>query len=166
MNLVKAILTLTAFFVALMGCAGLNETISKDDSNSDEADIQYGRKLILIMGCNDCHTTSQIGSDYGPEDEWLLGNDMGFNGPYGTLYPTNLRLLINEISEDEWIRIAQKMRRDSPMAWSQLPQLDKEDLLAIYRFVKYLGPKGVPAPKGLPPGVVPETEHFFFPLPH
>jgi hypothetical protein len=166
MNFMRIAISFTLLLLLLTGCVENYKSSTNSQSIQNKKEIEYGRKLVLIMGCNDCHSPGAIGEDYGPEDEWLLGSDLGFNGPYGTLYATNLRLLIDAVSEDEWIRLAQKMRLDSPMAWSQLPQLNTNDLEAIYRFIKYLGPKGVKAPQGLPPGEVPKTEYFYFPLPH
>ena len=164
MTYLRMVMVSSLFYSVLTGCTDF--TSPKSQSQLDMSEVEYGRKLVLIMGCNDCHTPKAISGVYGPEDDWLVGDDLGFNGPYGTKYPTNLRLLINKISEDEWVTLAQKMRQDSPMAWSRLPHLNREDLLAIYRFVKYLGPTGVPAPPSLGPGLEPDTEYFHFPLPH
>lgn len=165
MDFVK-IIAFTLLLFALTGCTEFFSDSTSSQPNYNMAEVEYGRKLVLIMGCNDCHTPKGISGVYGPEQGWLVGNDLGFNGPYGTLYPTNLRLLIDEIPEDEWLILAQRMRQDSPMAWSRLPRLNTDDLQAIYRFIKYLGPKGVPAPAGLEPGVAPKTDYFYFPLPH
>ena len=166
MNFVKTFIVSFVFLTVLTGCSDLFKTSAGSQSNQNMEEIEYGRKLVLIMGCNDCHTPKGISGVYGPEDDWLVGDDLGFNGPYGTQYPTNLRLLLNKISMDEWVVLAQKMRKDSPMAWSQLPQLDTKDLRAIFSFVRYLGPKGVPAPASLGPGIEPQTRYFYFPLPH
>jgi hypothetical protein len=129
--------------------------------------IERGRYLVQIMGCNDCHTVSENGGDnYGPEENWLTGGGFGFTGAYGTVYPTNLRLLVNDLSEDEWLVLAQQMRSGSPMAWTKLPSLTNQDLKSIYRFVRHLGPKGKPAPEKLPAGIMPTTDFIPFPLPH
>lgn len=154
------------------GCTETMRTSETNPSDIDMSRIEYGRKLVLIMGCIDCHTPSPLGlgaamgSAYGPEEDWLTGAELGFYGPYGTAYPVNLRLLISEIDEKQWIALAQNLRQDSPMAWSRLPDLNTEDLRAIYRYIEYLGPKGVHAPPRLPPGVKPTTKYFYFPLPH
>lgn len=44
---------------------------------------ERGKYLVLIGGCNDCHTPGFIESDgKGPaESEWLTGSPVGFRGP-------------------------------------------------------------------------------------
>lgn len=159
----KLIVALFLAFIITAGCADFGN----QSAEQDMATIEQGRYLVMIMGCNDCHTSDAIGSrNYGPEEDWLVGGVRGFSGPYGTVYPANLRLLINSISEEEWVKLAQEMRQNSPMAWTKLPSLTSQDLKAIYHFVRYLGPKGEPAPKSLPPGVMPTTDFIPFPLPH
>lgn len=166
MNFLRVVITSALFLCLLSGCTDFFKTSADSRSKQELEEIEYGRKLVLIMGCNDCHMPNGISGRYGPEDNWLVGNDLGFNGPYGTLYPTNLRLLLDKISVDEWVTLAQKMRQNSPMAWSRLTNLETKDLRAIYSFIKYLGPKGDPAPASLKPGVDPKTNYFYFPLPH
>lgn len=34
-----------------------------------------------------------------PEGEWLTGDVVGFRGPWGTSYPTNLRLSLGAMTE-------------------------------------------------------------------
>lgn len=161
-------ITALFFIAALFGCADNSSQLTKAGIDSQhETDIARGRYLIEIMGCNDCHTSDIVdGSTQISQEDWLIGGTRGFYGPWGTVYPTNLRLLLNQISEQEWIVLARRMRNNSPMAWSWLPKVTDEDLQAIYRFVKHLGPKGNPAPEPLPPGVRPTTDYINFPLPH
>ena len=103
---------------------------------------------------------------YLDEADWLVGDTLGYHGPWGTAYPTNLRLMLNAMAEDEWLRLARQMRRDSPMAWVMLPKLNDADLRAVYRFVSFLGPKGEPAPARLPAGSPPPGDYINFPEPH
>lgn len=128
--------------------------------------IERGRYLVKVGGCNDCHTAG-YGMSAGkvPEKDWLQGDQLGWRGPWGTTYPTNLRLSMNALGEDEWIRMAQTMQARPPMPWFTLHQMDKEDLRAIYRFVRHLGPAGKPAPAALAPGVVPKGPAILFPAP-
>ena len=56
-----------------------------------DADVARGRYLVKITGCNDCHTgeyPEKAGAI--PEREWLTDVPVGFQGPWGTTYPTNL----------------------------------------------------------------------------
>src|SRR5688572_24082285 len=75
----------------LVGAAG----VATADSAKDAERIARGRYLITIGGCNDCHTPGymQKGPEV-PESEWLIGLPIGFQGPWGTTYPSNLRLVI------------------------------------------------------------------------
>jgi hypothetical protein len=128
--------------------------------------VERGRKLVLDMDCNSCHTPDYDSRPSVPEEDWLVGGDLGFYGPSGTVYPANLRLLVNRISEDEWVILARKLRKGMPMEAVLLPSAPEQDLRAIYRFVKYLGPKGEPAPKSLPAGVTPQTKYIEYPYLH
>lgn len=130
-------------------------------------DVERGRYLVEIMGCNDCHTPGYFESgSYIPEDEWLTGTRFGYRNERGTVYPTNLRLLLNRMSEEEWVQLARRMRRETPMMFVMLPKVSETDLRAIHRFVAYLGPAGEPAPAAVPGGVEPTTPYMYFSNPH
>jgi hypothetical protein len=71
------------------------------------------------------------------------------------------------MSEEDWLILAKKMREGSAMADVMLPETADQDLRAIYRFIKYLGPKGTPSPLSLPEGVKPTTQYIDVPVrPH
>src|SRR5262245_16886733 len=61
-------------------------------STSDSAQIRRGRYVVKVAGCNDCHTPgyAQSGGKI-PESQWLIGDRLGWQGPWGTTYPVNLR---------------------------------------------------------------------------
>ncbi|OYY80955.1 MAG: hypothetical protein B7Y33_02640, partial [Hydrogenophilales bacterium 16-62-9] len=60
-----------------------------------DADIRHGRYLIATSGCNDCHTPGFMpNAGKVAESEWMTGDSMGWQGPWGTTYPSNLRLLV------------------------------------------------------------------------
>jgi mono/diheme cytochrome c family protein len=62
------------------------------DSGQDDL-IERGRYLVRITGCNDCHTEgyAEAGGEV-PEEQWLKGSALGWRGPWGTTYGTNLRI--------------------------------------------------------------------------
>lgn len=133
----------------------------------DQATIQRGRYLIQISGCNDCHTEDFM--DQGgnmPEEKWLTGSRRGWHNEQGTTYATNLRLLISRIDEAQWITLARTMKTKAPMAWYRLRKINDADLQAIYRYVRWLGPAGQPAPAALPAGVTPPEPYIHFPAIH
>jgi hypothetical protein len=130
---------------------------------AQQADLARGRYVAIIGGCNDCHTAGfpQKGGQI-PESEWLLGNAVGFRGPWGTSYPTNLRLSLAKMSEAQWVAYAKKLQVRPPMPWFNLNKMSEADLRAFYLFVKSLGAPGNPAPEGLPPNVEPKTPFVVF----
>lgn len=69
------------------------QTGAKPAAPAQRALIVRGRYLVKTSGCNDCHTPGYTASG-GKVDEklWLTGDTLGWNGPWGTTYPTNLRL--------------------------------------------------------------------------
>jgi hypothetical protein len=128
--------------------------------------VNRGRYLIKIGGCNDCHT-----SGYGPtggkvaEEQWLTGDILGFNGPWGTTYPTNLRLYFQDMTEAEWLKKGRSLSTRPPMPWFNVRAMSASDLRAMYRYVRSLGPAGKPAPAYLPPDKTPPEPVVRFPAP-
>lgn len=125
------------------------------------ADIARGKYLVSITGCNDCHTSgyAQSGGTT-PMAQWLMGDGIGFKGPWGTTYPANLRMFFQRMSEKEWLTWAKTMKTRPPMPWFALRDMTERDLRAIYRFTRSLGPGGTAAPAFVPPGAEPETPYF------
>jgi len=115
--------------------------------------VQRGRYLVQIAGCNDCHTPN-YGAKNGKVDEslWLTGDALGWQGPWGTTYASNLRLLVAGISEEQWVRLARTMETRPPMPWFNLRAMTDADLKAMYAYVRASGPAGSAAPAYVPPG--------------
>ena len=84
-----------------------------------------------------------------------MGDGLGYKGPWGTTYPSNLRNYMNGLSEQQWMEVAKTAQYRPPMPWFTLYHMADEDLRAIYRFVKYLGPAGGSVPAYVPPGLEP-----------
>jgi mono/diheme cytochrome c family protein len=126
--------------------------------------IERGRYLVKIGGCNDCHTPGYAMKN-GEVDEktWLVGDKLGWSGPWGTTYPANLRMLMAGMSEQEWVKHARTMKPRPPMPWYDVRIMTDADLKAIYAFTRSLGPGGEPAPKYVPPGTKPEGPIVQFP---
>jgi mono/diheme cytochrome c family protein len=128
--------------------------------------IERGRYLVKVGGCNDCHTPG-YGASGGrvPEKQWLTGDKLGWQGPWGTTYPANLRLIMSRLSEKEWLHVAHTAQYRPPMPWFTLHAMKTEDLRAMYRFVRSLGPAGEPAPAYLPPNQEAQGPVVKFPMP-
>jgi hypothetical protein len=86
---------------------------------------------------------------------------VGFQGPWGTTYPANLRLTLRDMTEAQWLARARTPMRP-PMPWFNLNSMSDRDLIALYRFVRSLGPAGEPAPQAVAPGVAVATPYFDF----
>ena len=139
-----------AVFLVLFGwvaLAGSAMAAGKGD------EIRRGRYLIETAGCNDCHTPG-YGANNGKVDEklWLTGDALGWAGPWGTTYPTNLRLLVAGMTQKEWLAHARTMKPRPPMPWFNVRAMTDNDLKAIYAYTRSLGPGGAPAPAYVPPG--------------
>lgn len=116
-------------------------------------EVSRGRYLITTSGCNDCHTPGYIASE-GKVDEklWLTGDALGWAGPWGTTYAPNLRLLLADMTEHEWLTRVRTIKPRPPMPWFNLRAMTERDLIAIYAYTRSLGPGGAPAPAYVPPG--------------
>jgi mono/diheme cytochrome c family protein len=127
-----------------------------------DAEIARGRYLVTIGGCNDCHTPGypeQGGAV--PESQWLTGVAVGYQGPWGTTYPANLRLVTGRLSEAQWVEHARKERLP-PMPWFNLRAMTDADLKAMYAFIRSLGAPGKAAPAYVAPGGKVDTPYFVF----
>src|SRR5687768_14298178 len=62
--------------------------------------IERGRYLVKTAGCNDCHTPGYAQSaGQVPEAQWMTGDALGYQGPWGTTYPINVRLFMQSLTE-------------------------------------------------------------------
>ena len=161
-SLASAVLTVgtaATFLMALMLTAGEARA-----APPDPALVARGRYLVQTAGCNDCHTPgyAEAGGKV-PEKEWLTGDRLGWRGPWGTSYASNLRLRLAEMSRDDWLRFARAMQPRPPMPWFNVRAMSDQDLTAIWAWVKAMGPAGEPAPQALPPGQAPVGPVVMFP---
>jgi mono/diheme cytochrome c family protein len=133
---------------------------------SADTQIKRGRYLVEIAGCNDCHTAGYAPSGGKvPEAQWLLGDALGWNGPWGTTYATNLRLYMQDLTEEQWVKKAKALDARPPMPWFNVRAMTTGDLRAMYRYLRSLGPAGKPAPAYLPPDQSPPEPVVRFPAP-
>jgi mono/diheme cytochrome c family protein len=155
---------------ALFGIAalGLGLAVAKLDRGGMDAaattdSIERGRYLVKIGGCNDCHTPGYLAKAGDiPEERWLIGDSLGFNGPWGTTYPTNLRRLLRTMTEDDWVQFARAIETRPPMPWFNLRAMADADLRAVYRYVLSLPADDSPVPDFVPPDRQPKTPHIVF----
>jgi mono/diheme cytochrome c family protein len=154
----KTIAVLCALLVSL--------PVMAQEKKKADPQVQRGRYLIKITGCNDCHTAgyAPTGGKI-PESEWLTGDALGWRGPWGTTYPTNLRLYMQDLTEDQWVKKGKTLMTRPPMPWFNVRDMSSSDLRAIYRYVRHLGAAGKPAPAHVPPDQTPAGPYVQFPAP-
>ena len=135
-------------------------------AGGEHAQLQRGRYVLQIGGCNDCHTAGYAAAGGKvPDAQWVAGDAVGWQGPWGTTYPVNLRLYMQGLSEDQWVKKAKTLSTRPPMPWFALRDMTHEDLRALYRYIRHLGPAGKPAPAYVPPGGTVTTPVIVFPAP-
>jgi len=122
--------------------------------------LTRGRYLTTIGGCNDCHTPGyQASAGDVPEERWLIGNPLGYSGPWGTTYPSNLRRLVANMDEETWVRYARTIETRPPMPWFNLRAFAEDDLRALHRFIRSLPADDTAVPDYVPPDKKPVTPH-------
>jgi hypothetical protein len=121
--------------------------------------VVRGRYLATIAGCHDCHTEgyAEAGGKV-PAARWFTGTSVGFKGPWGVSYPSNLRLTVQKLTEAQWL-VQARAPRLPPMPWFALRDMTDEDLRSLYRFLRAMGPAGVAAPMPVAPGVEVKTPY-------
>jgi mono/diheme cytochrome c family protein len=156
--------TVTAISIASLLAAPV--VVRADDTHADKKLIERGRYVVKIGGCNDCHTPGYAMSDGKvAEKDWLTGDQLGWHGPWGTTYPPNLRRTLGKLTESEWVKLAHNANFRPPMPSITLREMSEQDLRAVYRFVRSLGPAGGDIPAYLPPERQPIGPVVMFPAP-
>ena len=168
MHLMRPVL-LPVLTLALAACqpqADRAVAASAPAPSSDASLMARGEYLVRIAGCNDCHTPGYAESGGTvAKDTWLIGSPMGFHGPWGTTYPSNLRLRMQQLTEAQWMEYSASLRTRPMMPDFAVRAMSEDDRRAIYRFVHALGAAGQPAPDALPPGQTPPGPYLGLVLP-
>jgi mono/diheme cytochrome c family protein len=158
-------ITLAVTILVLAGIAALTladePPVPVQEYVRAESSVAAGRYLVRVAGCNDCHTPGFM--EHGetvPESQWLTGVPVGWRGPWGTTYASNLRLFIKPFSEDDFIKVARTRNSRPPMVWPSLHAMSDQDLRSIYRYIKSLGETGVEMPQFVPPDQEPKTPYL------
>lgn len=130
---------------------------------ADVVSAEEGLRLATIGGCHDCHTDgfAASGGQVDPEKA-LMGSHVGFQGPWGTTYPSNLRIVLAKMGEDEFIAYSRKLETRPPMPWFGLRAMNDNELRSIYQYVKSLGEPGMATPDYVKPGETPKTPFIVF----
>ena len=108
--------------------------------NSDVRLVARGRYLVMLGGCNDCHTPGfALAAGNVSETQWLTGDRLGWQGDWGTTYPPNLRLRINAMDLATWKAFAKNLRTRPPMPYWAINAMSDDDLEALWAYVHSLG---------------------------
>jgi mono/diheme cytochrome c family protein len=137
------------------------------DADADAAEsLAQGEYLVKIAGCNDCHTPGYMqAAGNVPKAQWLVGNPLGFHGPWGTTYAVNLRIKAAEMDEAQWVKYTGELHTRPMMPDFAVRAMRESDRIALHRFIRSLGPVGEPAPAYLPPGQTPPAPYVQMVLP-
>lgn len=132
-------------------------------ASEDLLAIQRGRYMVQVTGCNDCHTPMYGPKDGAvPEKDWLIGVAVGWKGPWGTTYASNLRKIAASMTEEQWKVYMKNLKTRPPMPFYSVNAMTDEDIRAVYKFIRFLGDHENPIPAALPPGETPKTPYFNF----
>jgi hypothetical protein len=154
----------TAAIAVLLLSNSADALAATGGKTGDSKAIERGRYMVITGHCNNCHTPGYAASlGTLPEKEWLTGNALGNRGPWGTTYASNLRLSIQNFTEEQWVTYAKVMRPRPPMPWWSVHETSNQDLRAMYKFIKHLGPAGEPSRPSLPPDVEPPQPYIIWP---
>ena len=152
------------FFLMLLISLLLLLKCQRDSSSNFEmflkakTDIEAGRYLVTIGGCNDCHIDGYLQKEGKiPEKDWLTGSIMGWRGPWGTTYASNLRLFVQDVDEDDFVETIKTRKSMPPMPWMNVNKMSEKDARSVYKYIKSLGAKGEEMPNALPPNQAPAT---------
>lgn len=128
---------------------------------SGDISVERGLQMSIIGGCHDCHTSgyNESGGQIDPAKA-LKGTPIGWQGPWGTTYPLNLRITASDKTEDEFVEFAKTFQTRPPMPWYNVHAMDETDIRSLYLYIKSLGEPGDQMPEAVDPGVEPKTPFY------
>lgn len=125
---------------------------------ADDVSVDVGKRISIVGGCHDCHTVSYNESNGQIDPATALkGSTLGYQGPWGTTFPANLRVIAAGKTEDEWVEYLSTFEAKPPMPWYNVHAFTEAEARSLYQYIKSLGDPGDAAPEALPPGEAPKT---------
>jgi hypothetical protein len=120
---------------------------------ADEISVERGLIVSIVSGCHDCHTEGYRESNGAIDPaKAMLGSSIGWQGPWGTSYPANLRRVVSTLTEDGFVNYAKAIQTNPPMPWYNLRKMPEDDARSLYRYLLSLGDQGEQAPTLVPTG--------------
>ncbi len=129
-------------------------------ASAQDVSIEKGDRIAKIGGCHDCHSPGYEMEGVLDPATTLMGSPVGFQGPWGTTYPANLRLLASKNTEDSFVEYMKTLKTRPPMPWFNVHVLDDSELRSLYQYIVSLGAPGDPVPAFVPPGETPKTPYI------
>lgn len=127
---------------------------------ADEVSVERGLYISIIGGCHFCHTEGYREAEGKIDTEKALkGSSVGWRGPWGTTYASNLRESARVYTEDKWVDYLKNRFTMPPMPWYQVQAMAESDMRSLYLYIKSLGAPGDAAPRSRPPGKEPRTPY-------
>ena len=127
----------------------------------NDISVERGLYVSIIGGCHDCHTEgySESGGKIDPAKAMKGNSSIGWRGPWGVAYATNLRLKAYLRDEDGFVEDLREMDNSlPPMPWYNVRAMQESDLRSLYRYLMSLGEPGKPVP--LPSAGEPKTPYI------
>src|SRR5689334_20571737 len=117
-----------------------------------EVSVERGAYVAITHGCHDCHTANynETGGKVDPALS-LKGTAIGWQGPWGTTYPLNLRITASTRSEDEFVKYMKELKTRPPMPFYNVNAMEEGELRSLYLYIKSLGEAGDQAPEATAP---------------
>jgi mono/diheme cytochrome c family protein len=140
---------------------------------TQEQKVERGQYLVSVLGCNDCHTP---GSLYGAPDttRMLAGSELGWRGPWGISFPSNLTpdsTGIASWSEDDIVTAIRTGHRPDhspllpPMPWPSYAHLTDDDAHSVAAYLKTIPAVHHVNVTAVPPGKRYKGAYLDFPPP-
>ena len=145
-----------------MCCAVAALALSGSAALAGDVSVARGAQVAVTAGCHDCHTNgyAESGGKVDPAAA-LKGTGLGWQGPWGTTYPANLRLIAKEKgSEDSFVQYAKSFEARPPMPFFNVHAMDDSDIRSLYQYIVSLGEPGDHVPDFVPPGQEPKTPYI------
>jgi hypothetical protein len=134
-------------------CSAVLVSFANVQAQAEEPSVERGLYVSIIGGCHDCHTKgySESGGKIDPALA-LRGGSFGFQGPWGTSFPPNLRRPVANLDANGFVAFLNGLEANPPMPWYNVRVLSETDKRSLYLYIKSLGEPGDPAPLSVAPG--------------
>jgi hypothetical protein len=66
---------------------------------------------------------------------------------------------VDSLTSEQWVVLTKTLKARPPMPWFNLNAINEQDSLAMYEYIRHLGPAGAPAPAYVPPDQSPKTPY-------